>query len=510
MAGKVLEKVSQSEIRRRIKNYGIFTPDVSFINRVQIHLKVDCCLLSNHLKESIMGRKSKNKKRHKDHTDQNKKRRPAKRQKRERFWIEDCRDTSLPPSSSPNVERASLEVLITQCQLFDDYRQIPRKRNECVDDKPADTLPEISKDGSTETEKSTVDGKDEEAATKAIMQELPTKKETCDKSGDQKPDESKNENEATAVSKEPTKTNFSDAFISIKRSRSALKPITRMENSVEDFQPLPNGDCGDGITNPHDKEEVPDKFWSQRRRLFTLFDEGIRLDKESWYSVTPEAIANHISAHLVGNREDAVILDPFCGCGGNAIAFAKMERVKLVVCVDKDLEKLKMAASNAGVYGIPKEKMVFIHNNAGRVLSFYDGGKLTNGSSDCETNGNKDVTESFKIGGIELLPETIDCIFLSPPWGGMDYAKVGKRNYTLQCIKVDGIEEHSEMDGEDILIGAAKALGEDGPIALFLPKNINGVALGRSALRAGYSCPLVLEKNVLNGKLKTVTAYIGS
>merc|ERR1712137_1485749 len=135
--------------------------------------------------------------------------------------------------------------------------------------------------------------------------------------------------------------------------------------------------------------------------------------------------------------------------------------------------------------------MVFIHNNAGLVLSFYEGGKLRNRSSDCETNGNTDPTESFKIGDIELLPETIDCIFLSPPWGGMDYAKVGKRNYTLQCIKVDGIEEHSEMDGEDILIGAAKALGEDAPIALFLPKNINGVALGRSVLTAGYSCPLV-------------------
>ncbi len=457
-----------------------------------------------------MGRKSKNKKRQKNHSDQNKQKRPAKRQKRERFWIEDCRDSSLPP----NVEQASLEVLITQCQLFDDYRQIPMKRKECVDigdDKNEDIIPKTSEEGAAETETSKIVCKSNEGAdTKAVVQETQSEKEASEKSDDEKAEQSKSENETIDAVKATSKTNFSDAFISIKRARSALKPIKHIDNSVEDFRPLPNGDCGDGIINPYDKEEVPDKFWSQRRRLFTLFDEGIRLDKESWYSVTPEAIADHISAHLVGNREDAVILDPFCGCGGNAISFAKMERVKLVVCVDKDLEKLKMAASNATVYGIPKEKMVFIHSNAGRVLSFYEGQKLTSRPSDCETKANDDSVESFKIGGIELLPEAIDCIFLSPPWGGMDYAKVGKRNYTLQCIKVDGIEENSEMDGEDILIGAAKALGEDAPIALFLPKNINGVALGKSVLRAGYSCPLVLEKNVLNGKLKTVTAYIGS
>jgi trimethylguanosine synthase len=47
--------------------------------------------------------------------------------------------------------------------------------------------------------------------------------------------------------------------------------------------------------NPFDSEEVADKYWAQRRRLFTKFDDGIQLDKESWYSVTPEVIANHIA-----------------------------------------------------------------------------------------------------------------------------------------------------------------------------------------------------------------------
>lgn len=456
-----------------------------------------------------MGRKNKNKKRQ---NDQGKQKRPTKKQKREKFWIEDCQDTSLPPSSPSNVERASLEVLITQCQLFDDYRQIPRPQvqsSNAGDEKKVDTLVDEDNSVSSDDPKNEIDKKsDNGTAIKAIVDEPQSDKEANGGSHDKKSEETKNDN-AAKESKEHAKCDFSDAFISIKRAKSALKHIQHMPNSVENFRPLPNGDCGDGILNPHDKKEVPDKFWSQRRRLFTRFDEGIQLDKESWYSVTPEAIANHISAYLVGNREDAIVLDAFCGCGGNAIAFAKMESVKLVVCVDKDQEKLKMAAANASIYGIPKEKMIFIHDNAGRVLSLYENRKRSSTPATSKTTGDEAKGESFKIGGIELLPETIDCVFLSPPWGGMDYAKVGKRNYTLQCIKIDGIEENSEMDGEDILNGAAKALGQDAPLALFLPKNINGVALGRSLLRAGYTCPLVLEKNVLNGKLKTVTAYIG-
>jgi hypothetical protein len=52
-------------------------------------------------------------------------------------------------------------------------------------------------------------------------------------------------------------------------------------------------------------------------------------------------------------------------------------------------------------------------------------------------------------------------------------------------------------------------VGREGPVAIFLPRNINGVSLGWSVLKAGYDGPIVLEQNVLNGKLKMVTAYLG-
>jgi trimethylguanosine synthase len=267
---------------------------------------------------------------------------------------------------------------------------------------------------------------------------------------------------------------------------------------------LPNGDCGDGITNPYPKNEVPDKFWSQRRRLFTRFDEGIQLDKESWYSVTPESIANHIAGRLAADREKMVVLDPFCGCGGNAIAIALRDEVQLVVCVDSDVEKLKKAVKNASTYGVAKEKMVFVHSDALEVIDHFEDGKRVKTSS----SENAVVKESgFQIGGRDLLPEKIDAIFLSPPWGGMDYVKVGKRNYTLDCIKIKS-NNGPEVDGETLLKRSSKGVGSN-PIILFLPRNINGVKLGESAIKAGYEGPIILEQNVLNGKLKTVTAYLG-
>lgn len=60
------------------------------------------------------------------------------------------------------------------------------------------------------------------------------------------------------------------------------------------------------------------KFWYQRYSLFSKFDLGIRLDRESWFSVTPEKVAEHLAERC---RCD-LIVDGFCGAGGNTIQFA--------------------------------------------------------------------------------------------------------------------------------------------------------------------------------------------
>ncbi|CAL4059739.1 unnamed protein product, partial [Meganyctiphanes norvegica] len=60
------------------------------------------------------------------------------------------------------------------------------------------------------------------------------------------------------------------------------------------------------------------KYWAQRYRLFLKFDQGIQMDEESWYSVTPEMIA----AHHAYRCSCDVVVDAFCGSGGNAIQLA--------------------------------------------------------------------------------------------------------------------------------------------------------------------------------------------
>jgi SAM-dependent methyltransferase len=89
-----------------------------------------------------------------------------------------------------------------------------------------------------------------------------------------------------------------------------------------------------------------EKYYAKRYSLFSLYDAGIQLDEESWYSVTPEQIARHHARRC----ECAVIVDACCGGGGNAIAFAG--RCGRVVAVDIDARKLEMARNNAEVYGV--------------------------------------------------------------------------------------------------------------------------------------------------------------
>lgn len=62
------------------------------------------------------------------------------------------------------------------------------------------------------------------------------------------------------------------------------------------------------------------KYWYKRFSLFSLFDQGVKLDKESWFSVTPEKVAAHTAERLKCD----IVVDAFCGCGGNTIQFALM------------------------------------------------------------------------------------------------------------------------------------------------------------------------------------------
>mmetsp|Transcript_5687 Transcript_5687/g.12490 ORF Transcript_5687/g.12490 Transcript_5687/m.12490 type:complete len:618 (-) Transcript_5687:93-1946(-) len=383
-------------------------------------------------------------------------------------------------------------------------------------------------------------------------------------------------------------------FISVIRHASATGPTKWLQrrkkvgrkHSSDVHHHLPGGDNGDGIQNPYPSSAVPDKFWAQRKRLFSRYDEGIQIggenDPEMWYSVTPESIANHVAERMMGmirgqssrgggpqspvdgnsNRQGSiVIIDAFCGCGGNSIAFARLNDctekrrgneehrqqpqdasppVK-VIAVDNNLPRLIMAANNAMIYGINKEDIIFVHADTVEVLNCYSkGARIVHNESINEKNRlryNSSYALGFTLGGLELLPDNVDGIFLSPPWGGMDYRNEGGKagfdpvsSITIESTFEETPQKHDSAvseeiaetsvttNGGELLSIAAKAVlntsknrGDgDGTIAYFLPRNTSGISMGQIAIASGIEegC-FEMEQNVVNGKVKTITAYFG-
>ncbi|XP_070397860.1 trimethylguanosine synthase isoform X5 [Nothobranchius furzeri] len=200
------------------------------------------------------------------------------------------------------------------------------------------------------------------------------------------------------------------------------------------------------------------KYWAQRYRLFSRFDEGIKLDREGWFSVTPERIAEHIALRVEQSFSDCqLVIDAFCGVGGNAIQFALTG--KRVLAVDIDPVRLDLARHNAAVYRVSDR------------IDFLQGDFL------------------------QLAPGLRgDVVFLSPPWGGPDYL----------TSEVFDIRTMMEPDGFKIF-NQAKQISDN--IVYFLPRNAN---VDQIASLAGPGGRVEVEQNLLNNKLKTVTAYFGN
>ncbi|XP_021482134.1 trimethylguanosine synthase isoform X1 [Meriones unguiculatus] len=209
---------------------------------------------------------------------------------------------------------------------------------------------------------------------------------------------------------------------------------------------------------PPEIASVPElaKYWAQRYRLFSRFDDGIKLDKEGWFSVTPEKIAEHIAGRVSQSFKCDIVVDAFCGVGGNTIQFALTG--KRVIAIDIDPVKIDLARNNAEVYGIA-DKIEFI------------------------------------CGDFLLLAPCLkaDVVFLSPPWGGPDYA----------TAETFDIRTMMSPDGFEIFRLSQKITNN---IVYFLPRNAD---IDQVASLAGPGGQVEIEQNFLNNKLKTITAYFG-
>ncbi|KAG8293109.1 Trimethylguanosine synthase [Homalodisca vitripennis] len=239
--------------------------------------------------------------------------------------------------------------------------------------------------------------------------------------------------------------NVSAAGLERRESRGRAQPKRRRKRQLKKKYVVNYPE--EMIANPRIK-----KFWRRRYSLFSRFDEGIRLDTESWYSVTPEKIATNIAERC---RCDLVV-DAFCGAGGNAIQLAfTCERV---IAVDIDPQKIELARHNARVYGV-EDRIEF-------VVGDY----------------------------LKLAPTLVaDVVFLSPPWGGPSYSR--QSVFPLASLQ--------PVSGQELL---DLTLGVTDNIAFYLPRNVNTQELVECAGPGG--CVEVVQ-NFLDRELVAVTAYFG-
>ncbi|KAL6062125.1 Trimethylguanosine synthase, variant 2 [Balamuthia mandrillaris] len=224
-------------------------------------------------------------------------------------------------------------------------------------------------------------------------------------------------------------------------------------------------------------------YWAQRYRLFSRFDQGIQLDKESWYSVTPEVIAVHTAQRVKALGTAHVVVDGMCGAGGNSIQFALHSGCERVIAIDIDAERLLLAQHNAAVYGVA-HKIDFI---AGDFM--------------------------------QLIPHLkADVVFLSPPWGGPGYKKE-------ELFNLDYITPDYRL----ALLRTLKHVTRN--IIYHLPRNTNYsqvevLALAAAIYHGDHPSPslspplqqqkdkqkmeMEMEYNFVNNKLNSLTVYLGN
>lgn len=278
--------------------------------------------------------------------------------------------------------------------------------------------------------------------------------------------------------------------------------------------------------------DIDDKYWDQRYRLMSRFDHGVKLDPESWYSITPEIIANHITERCTQlARHHRLVLDTaldgFCGCGGNAISLAKA--FKRVIAVDLDPLKVTSCKHNAGIYSVG-ENMHFLNDDIYHVLHRLLGGPTEtseNQSSSNEedrevgTDDKEDLAPPRVSSKPPLLPNifhrlfpseshlmtsasvsdgepsvpTVDILFLAPPWGGPEYSNAQSFNLRTMLPSGDGFE----------LVKLAAT--ECKNIVLMIPRNTSRKHLRQ--LQGYVELPCIVEEVYLYMKHKMTVVYIG-
>ncbi|GMP39079.1 hypothetical protein CsSME_00010056 [Camellia sinensis var. sinensis] len=267
------------------------------------------------------------------------------------------------------------------------------------------------------------------------------------------------------------------------------------------------------------------KYWLQRYDLFSKYDQGIKMDEEGWFSVTPEEIAVRHAERSGGG----VVIDCFAGVGGNAIQFAK---ILMALIFDKpEKPHMSYAALHNKFYKTVYEARVFkkwyrtstgylpgagtctgyaeympgTENIFGYVVGTARGVGYVLSLAGCSDWTS--TVASVAIGAVLLDVACMvgakstnfqegDVAFLSPPWGGPSYKTIG--NFTLDLLK--------PKDGYS-LFQIAQTITPN--IVMFLPRHVDLHQVEELSWLSSPPLCVEIEESYVKSNLKGITVYFG-
>ena len=233
-------------------------------------------------------------------------------------------------------------------------------------------------------------------------------------------------------------------------------------------------------SDPNLTDDVDPKYYAQRYRLFSRYDDGIRLDAVGWYSVTPEAIARHQAERIAASfNRPFTVIDAFCGLGGNTIAFALQPICERVFAIELDPHRLSLARHNAAVYGV-SDKCEWIEGDWLQIQS-----QLHSPTTQPQHTPLRSDMQHATV------------LFLAPPWGGTQYGE--RESYKLADVALEG-------GGARLIEDGMRLGGVEGRVAVSLPRNVDV----DEVVGVGGGGRVEVEYNRCNWKVKTVTAYYGA
>lgn len=97
------------------------------------------------------------------------------------------------------------------------------------------------------------------------------------------------------------------------------------------------------------------KFKARKLLLFSKwpqFTEDIVIDNHMYYSITPEEIAEEVAFYCKQKVNYTILLDGFCGVGGNLIQFAVQNPNAFIVGIDNSFERIQSAKKIAKLYQV--------------------------------------------------------------------------------------------------------------------------------------------------------------